>query len=93
WEWSRRLDWSYYSKGPLVAYIIAGSRALLGEWSMRIVGSEMLAVRVPAILLSACTSAGIYVLTRNCLQSSWSAFVAVASLLTIPLMVAGSFLM
>ena len=23
WEWSRRLDWSYYSKGPMVAYLIA----------------------------------------------------------------------
>lgn len=23
WAWSRRLDWSYYSKGPMVAYLIA----------------------------------------------------------------------
>ena len=22
WDWSRHLDWSYYSKGPLVAYLI-----------------------------------------------------------------------
>ena len=22
WDWSRRLDWSYYSKGPLIAWII-----------------------------------------------------------------------
>ena len=22
WDWSRRLDWSYYSKGPLIAYLI-----------------------------------------------------------------------
>jgi hypothetical protein len=28
WEWSRRLDWSYYSKGPFVAYLIALSTAL-----------------------------------------------------------------
>ena len=30
WEWSRRLDWSYYSKGPFVAYLIALSTALGG---------------------------------------------------------------
>jgi 4-amino-4-deoxy-L-arabinose transferase-like glycosyltransferase len=23
WEWARRLDWSYYDKGPLIAYLIA----------------------------------------------------------------------
>jgi undecaprenyl-diphosphatase len=23
WEWTRRLDWSYYDKGPLIAYLIA----------------------------------------------------------------------
>lgn len=38
WEWSRRLDWSYYSKGPLVAWIIALSEAALGhgEWQVRL---------------------------------------------------------
>ena len=38
WEWSRRLDWSYYSKGPLVAWLIALSTALFGhgEWQVRL---------------------------------------------------------
>jgi 4-amino-4-deoxy-L-arabinose transferase-like glycosyltransferase len=31
WDWSRRLDWGYYSKGPLVAWLIAASTALLGD--------------------------------------------------------------
>lgn len=93
WEWSRRLDLSYYSKGPLIAYIIAGGRLLLADWSIRMVGTEVLAVRLPAIALSALTSVGLYVLTRNTLRSSWAGFAAVASLLTIPMMVAGSFLM
>jgi hypothetical protein len=22
WAWSRRLDWSYYSRGPLIAWVI-----------------------------------------------------------------------
>ena len=30
WEWSRRLDLSYYSKGPLIAYLIAGLTAVFG---------------------------------------------------------------
>ncbi|MEI6167767.1 MAG: glycosyltransferase family 39 protein [bacterium] len=44
WDWSRRLDWSYYSKGPAVAWLIAASVHLFGitEW----------AVRLPAALAS-----------------------------------------
>lgn len=30
WTWSMRLDWSYYSKGPMVAYLIALSTRLGG---------------------------------------------------------------
>jgi undecaprenyl-diphosphatase len=38
WEWSRRLDWSYYSKGPLVAWLIAASEHLFGHgaWQVRL---------------------------------------------------------
>ncbi len=48
WDWSRRLDWSYYSKGPAVAWLIAPSVALFGitEW----------AVRLPAALASCIAS-------------------------------------
>ena len=28
WDWSRHLDWSYYSKGPLVAWLIRGSHVV-----------------------------------------------------------------
>ncbi|MBN2445977.1 MAG: hypothetical protein JXO22_04595, partial [Phycisphaerae bacterium] len=38
WEWSRRLDLSYYSKGPLVAYIIHAGRYLFGSWSRSLLG-------------------------------------------------------
>jgi undecaprenyl-diphosphatase len=31
WGWSRRLDLSYYSKGPLIAYLIAASTGALGD--------------------------------------------------------------
>src|SRR6476469_5270700 len=50
WEWSRQLDWSYYSKGPLVAWIIRGSCELIGPWSEAHTGSLMFAVRLPAVI-------------------------------------------
>ena len=31
WEWSRRIDLSYYSKGPAIAYLIAFSTRLFGD--------------------------------------------------------------
>ena len=43
WDWSRHLDWSYYSKGPLVAWIIRLSCWLFGPLSEHLTGSEMLA--------------------------------------------------
>ncbi|MEX0774122.1 MAG: glycosyltransferase family 39 protein [Phycisphaeraceae bacterium] len=44
WDWSRRLDLSYYTKGPGIAWAIAASTRLLGdsEW----------AVRLPAVIAS-----------------------------------------
>ena len=42
WQWSRHLDASYYSKGPLVAWLIRASCELLGD--------NVLAVRLPAVI-------------------------------------------
>ncbi len=38
WEWSRRPGWSYYSKGPGVAWLIALSTGVFGhsEWAVRL---------------------------------------------------------
>jgi len=57
WEWSRRLDWSYYSKGPLVAYMIAASTALLGD--------TVFAVRLPTMLCYALFTAVFYFFLRR----------------------------
>jgi 4-amino-4-deoxy-L-arabinose transferase-like glycosyltransferase len=37
WRWSEKLDFGYYSKPPLVAWVIAASTALFGdgEWAIR----------------------------------------------------------
>ena len=55
WEWSQQLDWSYYSKGPLVAWLIALSTTLFGhgEWQVRLFA--WLASAVFLILLYALT--------------------------------------
>ena len=57
WEWSRRLDFSYYSKGPLIAYLIAASTAVFGDTA--------LGVRFPAILCFNLFSLLIYWLLRK----------------------------
>src|SRR5436309_5406627 len=65
WDWSRHLDWSYYSKGPLVAWLIHASCYLFGDWSRNLVGSEMLAVRWPAIVCGSLMLTGLFVLTAR----------------------------
>lgn len=46
WEWSRRLDLSYVTKGPGVAWIIAASTAVLGvsEWAVRLPAALSIAI-------------------------------------------------
>ncbi|MDX2148542.1 MAG: glycosyltransferase family 39 protein [Planctomycetota bacterium] len=60
WEWSSRLDWAYYSKGPGVAAVIALATRLFGdaEW----------VVRLPAIVSASIFAASIAWLTRESLQ-------------------------
>lgn len=85
WDWSRRLDWSYYSKGPLVAYIIRGSCAIFGD--------TMPVVRYPAIAFAVGTSIVTYLLTRKLFGSDRLALGAVALNHFVPMFVAGSVLM
>jgi undecaprenyl-diphosphatase len=51
WDWSRRLDWSYYSKGPAVAWLIALSVKLFGitEWAVRLPAALSAAVSMVLI--------------------------------------------
>lgn len=47
WEWSRRLDWSYYSKGPGIALLIRAATELLrsdAEWAIRTVPTISFAI-------------------------------------------------
>jgi undecaprenyl-diphosphatase len=57
WEWSRRLDLSYYSKGPMVAYLI-----YLGT---HLFGNTVLGIRVLAVIFSALSSLYIFKLVNS----------------------------
>lgn len=93
WDWSRNLDWSYYSKGPLVAWLIRVSCELTGDWSRNLVGNEMLSVRLPAVLCGSLLLVSLYVLTVQVTRREGLAFAVVAFGLTLPIVAAGSTLM
>ncbi|MCS7033279.1 MAG: glycosyltransferase family 39 protein [Phycisphaerae bacterium] len=61
WDWSRKLDWSFYSKPPGVAIIIRAATAVLGE--------SMPAIRTPATLFFLAIVLGVYVLSWVLLHS------------------------
>src|SRR5438445_728935 len=65
WDWSRHLDWSYYSKGPLVAFLIRGGCELVGGFSNDFTNNQMLAVRLPAVLCGSLLLVSLYVLTNS----------------------------
>jgi hypothetical protein len=93
WDWSRHLDWSYYSKGPLVAWLIRGSCELLGPWSERHTGSLTFAVRAPAVLCGTLLVGSFYVLCAEVLCRPRLGLALVAGALTMPPIAAGSMLM
>jgi 4-amino-4-deoxy-L-arabinose transferase-like glycosyltransferase len=86
WDWSRHLDWSYYSKGPLVAWLIRASCWLCGA-------DSMLAVRLPAVLCGGLTLLGLFTLTWRVYRRPGLALAAVGIALTLPVFAAGGLLM
>ena len=93
WDWSRHLDWSYYSKGPLVAYLIRGGCEVAGPWSVRHTGNLMFAVRLPAVVCGALLLVALYVLTVQATGRDRLALGVVGAALTLPLIAAGASLM
>ena len=85
WHWSRHLDWGYYSKGPLVAWLIRGSCELFG--------STAFAVRLPAVLSSAALLAGLYRLGADAIGGSRAGLAVVALAMTLPAVSAGAVVM
>src|SRR5690349_16191254 len=85
WDWSRQLDLSYYSKGPLVAYIIRASCAVFGD--------TMFGVRFPSLIFAVATSILTYWLARRLFSSDRVALGTVLLTHLVPMFVAGSVLM
>ncbi len=57
WEWSRRLDFGYFSKPPMVAWLIAASTSVFGDTAW--------AVRLPAVFLGTLGLLFVYLLARR----------------------------
>ncbi|MCA9255561.1 MAG: glycosyltransferase family 39 protein, partial [Phycisphaerales bacterium] len=93
WDWSRHLDISYYSKGPLVACIIASSRWLMGLLAPNASLDPAAVVRMPAILLSVLTSIGVVALSRGIGLSWRGVLVALLVCASTPMFTVGAMLM
>jgi len=77
WEWSRQLDWSYYSKGPLVAWLIALSETVFGHGAWQ--------VRLPAWLAHGALLFLIFAFAREVWSNRTAAWWAVVLTLFTPL--------
>lgn len=93
WDWSQHLDWSYYSKGPLVAWLIRGSCELFGSLSVQLTGNLAAAVRLPAVLCHGAILAGLYVLTTGVFRSPRLGLMVVIAAVSLPMVRAGAVLM
>lgn len=76
WEWSRRLDLSYYSKGPIIAYL-----TYIGTF---IFGNTVFGIRIMAVIFSALSSIFLYIIGKDFYDEKVGLFSAV-SLQIIPL--------
>ena len=75
WAWSRTLEWGYFSKPPLVAWVIAATTSIFGdaEW----------AVRLGAPLSQSLTALFMFALGRS-MYGAWAGFWAGLAWLTMP---------
>lgn len=92
WAWSRQLDWSYYSRGPLIAWLIRLATTLLGTTSVKLTGSLMLAVRLPAVLIGGLTAWGVFRLAALTTGNRRAGLMAVLLLPAIPVLAIGGVL-
>jgi Dolichyl-phosphate-mannose-protein mannosyltransferase len=93
WDWSRHLDLSYYSKGPLVAYLIRAGCIAAGAWSEHYTANLALAVRLPAVVCGSLLLLSLYILTVQVFRRETLALAVIAMALTLPVITAGATLM
>jgi 4-amino-4-deoxy-L-arabinose transferase-like glycosyltransferase len=85
WEWSRRPEWSYYSKGPGVGWSIA--------CSTRVFGDTEFGVRFPAVVFASIASVAAAGLARRVTGELRAGFLAAALMLLTPAFQLGGILM
>ncbi|PCI07091.1 hypothetical protein COB72_10825 [bacterium] len=68
WEWSRNLDWSYYSKGPGVSWVIWASTTILGHTEY--------AIRIPAAIAAALGTLAVAKITKDHFQDQRLGFIS-----------------
>lgn len=75
WAWSRSLEWGYFTKPPLIAWVIAATTAVFGdaEW----------AVRLGAPLAHGLAATAVFALGRS-LYGAWQGFWAGLGWLMLP---------
>ncbi|MBA4067702.1 MAG: hypothetical protein C0501_29155 [Isosphaera sp.] len=93
WDWSRHLDWSYYSKGPLVAWLVRAGCELFGPLSVSVTGDLGAAVRTPAVVCHAALLAGWYVLAAGVFRSPRLGLAVLVCAAPLPMVRAGAVLM
>ena len=83
WDWGRRPDWCYYSKPPLIGWLMALLRVTFGYqwWS----------VRLAALLLGTCSMAMMFALGRRAYDAR-TGFFAALMLLCTPASALGNFI-
>lgn len=85
WDWSRRLQLSYYSKGPLIAWIIRAGALVFGDTE--------LGVRFGAVLGSLAAQGVLYWGVARLMGKPRCALITLFILNTMPLFLAGGVLM
>ena len=89
WAWSRKLAWSYFSRGPVIAWLIRLGTELLGGLSLKLTGSLMFAVRFPCVILGGLTAWAIYRLAVLTTSANRTGLIAVMLLPAIPIVALG----
>ncbi len=85
WEWSRFLEWSYYSKGPGIAWLI--------RLATEVMGTSEAAIRTPAALSHAITALVVSAMARRITGDGRVGFASAVVVCIVPVFQAVSMLM
>lgn len=76
WFWSKHLDVGYYSKPPMIAWLIAGATSVCGDSAS--------CIKAPAVVLNAVTAYIVYLIALRLTGKKPEAFWAALLFITLP---------